>query len=198
MSSEVTNSETNVNECRNETELCKECENSFININNKKRERHELRPLLTTSTPLAQKQSHSSTVCESQQLEQQLNNDYINNNTISSDDLITGDNYEQSLSQLTHNKFLSLRQLQAINGTINRTDEQSIDRNLNIYGIVNSVNNINDSLKKVSIIDPTNCDGICFILNNFMTNIATKNILRLTNISVNTSTDGKVFKIQSY
>jgi hypothetical protein len=190
MSSEVTNSETNVNECRNETELCKECENSFININNKRR--HELQPLLTTSTPLAQKQSHSSTVCESQQLEQQLSNDYINNNTF--DDLMTGDNYEQSLSELTRNKFLSLRQLEAINGT----DEQSIDRNLNIYGIVNSVNNINDSLKKVSIIDPTNCDGISFILNNFMTNIATKNILRLTNISVNASTDGKVFKIQSY
>jgi hypothetical protein len=107
---------------------------------------------------------------------------------------MTGDNYEQSLSELTRNKFLSLRQLEAINGT----DEQSIDRNLNIYGIVNSVNNINDSLKKVSIIDPTNCDGISFILNNFMTNIATKNILRLTNISVNASTDGKVFKIQSY
>jgi hypothetical protein len=190
MSSEVINSETNVSECRNETELCKECENSFINVNNKRRERNELRPLLTTSTPLAQKQSHSSTVCESQQIEQQLSNDYINNNNNNSfDDLITGDNYEQSLSQLTHNKFLSLRQLEAINGT----DEQSIDRNFNIYGIVNSVNNINDSHKKVSIIDPTNSHGICFILNNFMTNIATKNILRLTNISVNTSTDGKVF-----
>jgi len=188
------NANSNENQCENESEFCDKCEKSFIAVR-----KDTTNSWLITSTP------NNQSVCPQRPPSRQQFNDNLsisNRNEsnpfdesidydISMVNRLTDDSYEQSLSQLTDNKFLSLRQLELINAT----DEQLIERVVNIYGVVDSVTNINELHKKVLVVDPTKSDGIYIILNNIITDIAIKNIIRLTNVSIVTSSNGKVFII---
>ncbi|CAG2178520.1 unnamed protein product, partial [Oppiella nova] len=108
------------------------------------------------------------------------------------------DEYERRLSEITGDRFASLRQIHRHLNANNSTDDQLIHRVVNVYGVVDAVNTYFEMHKKVQVWDPTVSAAVTFIINNINTNIVIKNIIRLTNVSIVTSSAGKMFAVNEH
>ncbi|XP_054155789.1 uncharacterized protein LOC128954238 [Oppia nitens] len=128
----------------------------------------------------------------------------VNNNKWPLDEL-WANRYETQLATITGcrsggadvtvaKKFTSLRQLLATVRTA--TDSELSDNEFNVYGIIDAVNGHNELHRKVHIMDPSVAVPVTVVINNITayTNIGVKNIIRLTDISIVSSSSSSASK----